>query len=163
MTLYTLWHMPHAIAVGRHRTRRGCHCSETIKPDWLWADQPQLQHRRALCVIQVETRMEKQAMSEPYMKHTEWNYIIWFTLIGWLDCFSKLRLTKLQTVLVNSPLLQNIGTENISLSDIFWMSVKLDRYLIKWSLGFSYAVQDNIKWNSSSTNPWQTICCQEGF
>ena len=92
-------------------------------------------------------------MSEPHMKHTEWNYIIWFTLIGWSDCFSKLRLKKLQTALVNSPLLHDISTENISLSDIFWMSVKLDRYLIKWCLGFWYAVPDIIKWNLSSTDP----------
>ena len=94
-------------------------------------------------------------MSQHDMKHTEWNYIIWFTLLGWSDRILKLRLTKLQLALVNSwsPLLQDIRTENISLSDKFWMSVKLERYLIKWSLGFSYAVQDIIKINSSLTNP----------
>ena len=27
--------------------------------------------------------MEKQAMSEQHMKHTEWNYKIWFTLLRW--------------------------------------------------------------------------------
>ena len=79
-------------------------------------------------------------MSQQDMKHTEWNYIIWFTLLRWADRITKLRLTK-------------IGTENISLSDKFWMSVKLERYLFKWSLGFSYAVRDIIKWNSSATNP----------
>ena len=48
--------------------------------------------------------------------------------------------------------------ENISFWDweyfiiwIFWMSVKLDRNLFKWSLGSSYAVQD-MKWNSASNN-----------
>ena len=61
-----------------------------------------IRHRRSLCVIQVETRMEKRAMSEQHMKHTEWNYIIWFTLLRRSDRISKLRLTKLQTASVNS-------------------------------------------------------------
>ena len=102
---------------------------------------------RIMC--QVETSMEKQAMSEQHMHHTEWNYIIWLTLFRWWDRISKLQL---QTALVNSVTIIT-GHENISFSDKFWMSVKLDRHLFKWFLGFSYAVQDIIKWNSCSTNP----------
>ena len=63
----------------RHRTRRGRNCSEQILPHWLWACQQQQWHRRVLCVNLVETKMEKQAMSEQHTQHTEWNYIIWFT------------------------------------------------------------------------------------
>ena len=54
MALLISWHMPQTIAaiiLGRHRTRRWRQCSETIWPHWLWADQPQLRHRSALCDV----------------------------------------------------------------------------------------------------------------
>ena len=54
--------------------------------------------KRVLRVVHVETRMEKQVMGEQHMCHTGWNDINWLILFRWSDRFSKLRLTKLQTV-----------------------------------------------------------------
>ena len=44
----------------------------------------------------------KRPMGEQHMHHTEGNYILWFALFRWSDRISNLRLTKLQTALVNS-------------------------------------------------------------
>ena len=79
--LYTLWYIPQAIAAIIHPVDTEPDEGATAVKRYnrlLWAYRPQLRHRRALCAIRVETRMEKQAMSEQHMKHTEWNYKIWF-------------------------------------------------------------------------------------